>query len=256
MDLWNAIGKPSLESWPLWVERSIPFVALALGLLLVFAGGRLVRGGLITAGFVSGGGAGIALSPLWDGSGLFGVPGNWVLPIVGALVGACIALALFRFAVAAGAGSVFAGLGALVACLWWVASGGHIPYAAAAVPSDLHTVHTTEAGVLDALGAYWAALPANARSGLLLGVLAGGASGLVVGSLMPRATAAIVTALTGSACVTACAWWFCVEGGAEPLIRLDLLTWLAGWAGLGLLGAGLQLWPRRRATAQIATAAA
>lgn len=252
------------DAWPSWVALALPLLGIAVGVVLLLLGGRLLRPGLVILGAFAGIGGGVLLSRSFVGEKLFEVPLEILLPIGGGLVGGAVALALYRFAMAVGAAVSFAGLGALVTIVVLAVTGGDLP----PVPETPSTVQllSSPAGLAEAKrivgvgtnaavlaeGAqatartYWSEIPGASRPGLALGVIGGAVLGLLCGAAFPRFTGAVVTGLGGSAGVLGCGGLLLSR--VEPSLMDDLspLAMLAGWAALGAVGAGVQMWPGRK----------
>ena len=94
----------------------------------------------------------------------------------------------------------------------------------------------------DELTPLWEGLAPMDRALLLLSSVTGWAVGLSLGLVMPRRAAGLVAAGAGAAVWMSCAVVLATAayGGAIPALPRDPLIWLGIWAGVTVLGAGLQ----------------
>jgi len=97
------------------------------------------------------------------------------------------------------------------------------------------------AQLADELSPIWKDLPARDRALLILASITGWAVGLALGMVIPKKSAAIVAAGAGAALWLPAALWLAHAAGMSPnAIPNDGLLWLGIWAGLSVLGAGIQ----------------
>lgn len=102
--------------------------------------------------------------------------------------------------------------------------------------------------------AAWSSLPAKARHSLIVAGLAGASLGLVVGVIMPRKSAALMTATLGSAMMlgSSVSLVRTMDAAAMPQKLLAMLeqrgpaAWLVAWAALAVLGMIIQASRRKK----------
>lgn len=259
-----------------WVDRAVQAWAtlsspaglatagILLGLLLLFAGGKLVRVGLGVAGIGVGGALGWLLAQKLFPAGIQSGPGLGVTA-VGAFTGLMIGLSAYRLAICAASGVVVAALG-LAAALTaasidapssvrgareaaatrlidarshvadaWASRTASDPAAPSTAAWSAASVGRQEAGAV--VDAAWTNLSDAHRLWILAGTVCGALVGMGVGAIFPRRASAISTAAVGAAACVAGAWHFALAAGVPAVSPV----WLVGaGCALTLLGAGAQ----------------
>lgn len=233
-EAWSTLWEPAAQYAP-----ALAAAGLVAGLIVLVAGGKLVRGGLILAGLASGAGLGFLLSPLvFSQPAMWGVSTGLIGAVLGGVGGAGLALVLFRTAAAAASATSLAALGVLIASIAFahVKNDVIVPSQAAGpaarawadaasqsltpeAPSDdvargLSASALGERGLagaralLAATGELaqrmWAGATPAGRVYLAGGATVGVLVGLVLGVLSPRRAMATTTSLMGAGVCVAC----------------------------------------------------
>jgi len=91
--------------------------------------------------------------------------------------------------------------------------------------------------------ALWDDLSPRERMILVGGTLAGGVLGLLLGVVMPRKSAAVVTAMAGAGLWLASAAWLAhaVEMPGRELLHRSPLAWTAIWLAVSFVGVVVQI---------------
>lgn len=241
-------------------------VALVAGLVLWIAGGKVLRPLLALLGFVAGAAGGALVATRLFPADAAGIPSGYAGVAVGSLVGALLALALFRFAMAAGAGVVFAAAGVLAAGVYLSFTPGGLPLDAAgareaasrligpAATASLSRASTATAAPDDAApntladaaraetAGLWARLPESSRAILVGAGLLGALAGLGLGALAPARAAAVVTAWLGSVLWLASLAWLAstLHIPGRQFLDQGPLAWMAIWLVVALIGLAVQ----------------
>lgn len=272
-DAWDSLVEP--------VTRHAPLLALGgllLGLVILLAGAKLVRGGLVLVGLAAGGFLGYLLSPsIFTTPDIGGLSVNVIGAGLGAIGGGLLAAVLFRFAATAASAAGAAVLGVLAASVWFgfarhdvlVPSATSGPAAQAWAQAAASAVSTRLAdpastplpltqqlwlgvqGVAEATillaQSLWLGATEEARRYIALGGAAGILVGLALGVVSPKRAMGLTTALAGAGLCVGCA---AVLG---PQLGIDTATpgadRFALWAFVALLvfGVGVQ-WASMRKT--------
>jgi hypothetical protein len=219
-------------------------IALVAGIVLLLAGGKVLRPVAVVLGGAAGGFGGSVLLPGLLPDNVYGVPGNAVGMGIGTIIGMVAAAVLFRAAMAAAGAATFGAAGVLIAGMT-LGMSPQVPASFANVdkqaaqtvvlasyPRQEADASSNVAGKLaeqlwgDATVA-WGSLPSDSKMRLMASGLGAGLLGLMVGAMMPRRAAALVTALLGAG------------------VSLASFTWIAQraeWPGRGLLEHGPMGW--------------
>jgi hypothetical protein len=241
-------------------------IGLISGLILLLAGGKLLRPAAALLGAGAGAFAGSATLPAFLPQEVFGIPAPAAAMGIGGLVGVVAALVLFRAAMAAAGAVTFAAAGVL-ACA--ICTGG-LPTA----PSLKSTIVDNNAPRLvlaslqdqpsqlqanaeslapaarqlaqtvwgDAQSA-WSSLPAESQWRLIGSGLGAGLVGLIIGAIMPRKAAALLTSLLGAGVFLASLAWISQMADLPGRALLDQgpTGSLAMWAVVAVAGLAFQL---------------
>lgn len=246
-------------------------VGVLAGVVLLFAGAKLLRAGVVLLGLALGCGAGAWLAPRMSDGPIFDLPPLWVGAALGAIAGLLIGMAIFRFAMAITSGVACAGVGVLSAVISLNSTPGALPayrpetprthaVVAAAFqqggfePSSITQTPAWSAATdfgrsfTDNAAGYWNAMPPQSRTTIVLGAVAGGLLGLLIGAIAPRRAAAIMTGLCGSGVLLACGLALTERLAIIEVPRWPLQGWLIAWAVVGVFGAAAQAHLDRRAS--------
>ncbi len=233
-------------------------VGLIAGVVLLLAGGKVLRPIAMLLGAATGGLGGSLLLPGLLPPSVYGVPGTGVAMGIGAVVGLVAAAVLFRAAMAAAGAMTFATAGVLGAIISLGGMPTELPSFAGVENVATHRVvmasfplQGTEPTPTEAAGkvaeqmwgnatSAWGSLPAESQMRLLISGLGAGLLGLVIGALMPKRAAALVTALFGAGTSLACLTWIAqtAEWPGRQLLEHGPMGWLALWgvvAGAGVI---------------------
>jgi hypothetical protein len=250
-------------AWP--IAAYLPAIAgLVAGLLLLFAGHKVLKPVTLVLGAAAGGLFAVAtLTGVLEGH-TYGCPASLAALAVGLVVGSIVALAMFRAALALAGAATFAALGVLIAGILTpqaqptvvhrvefgvreqvlLASHALDPQPSLSSPEGA----AAAAGVAgrqaaDYAGLAWGTIPREGQARLILVALGAGVAGLVAGALMPRKTQTLVTSLMGAAVVLVSLTWLVNElrvPGAG-LLEHGFLGWLLIWGGVSAAGVCVQL---------------
>jgi len=246
-------------------------VGVVGGLVLLFAGAKLLRAGVVLLGLALGCGAGAWIAPRLSEGPILDVPSLWVGAGLGAIAGLLLGLAIFRFAMALTSSVACAGVGVLSAVISLNSTPGALPafrpepprthalISAAYPQSGFEPSHLTQTPAWNAAAdlsrsfadnavGYWNALPPQSRTTIVLGAIAGGLLGLLIGAIAPRRAAAIMTGLCGSGVLLACGVALTERMDIAQVPRWPLQSWLIAWAVVGVVGAAAQAHLDRRAS--------
>lgn len=259
-------------------------VALLGAVALWLFGAKLLKQAFAVLGLAVGGMTGLVLLPSVGLDDVGGAAGWLVGLLSGAAVGLVLALVTLKLAVTLASGLAFAVAGLVAALVYvqhmpagggsgpgpggttgapsalfsTVAPGsGRTPAEAAAALSTESLTRFFEplSGVADRLrgvaeqggtivSARWEALPPKSKVVVLGSTTAGFAFGLLVGFFLPKRSAALVTALLGSALTLVCAGML-VDAYGTPGLRgifdQSPQTWAIVWAIASLIGMVVQL---------------
>ncbi|MBI1189165.1 MAG: hypothetical protein GC200_00565 [Tepidisphaera sp.] len=282
LDAWQRLTEPAMQHGPLLAAGG-----LVVGLVVLLAGAKLVRGGLLAAGAGLGGLAGYLMAPsIFSEPAMWGVSSGVIAAGLGAIAGCLLAAVLFRFAATAASAAGAAVLGVLVASVWFgfshhdtlvpesttapaaqawaqaAASAVSAPLVdqGAAPMTPLQQIGRGAEGVLEATSQLaqnlWSGASEDARVFIALGAAAGVMVGLALGVIAPKRAMALTTALAGAGLCVGC---MTVLG---PMVGID--TAAAGadrfalWAFGALLvfGVGVQWVSMRKPKARVPRAAA
>lgn len=238
------------------IALAAALVALVAGLVLWVAGGKILKPMLALLGFAGGGLTGAVLAAnLWPAP-VAGVQSGYVGFAIGAGLGALLSVALFRFAMAAGGGIVFACAAALTTGVVLAQNPQALPLDAAQTRDAASRVITTSlsaqtpptardtaSAIGSEGGGLWRTLPEPSRVALIGATLVGGLLGVGIGALAPRRAAAIVSAWLG-AVVWLASFAFLASTLNVPgrqFFDLGPGAWLALWLVVALVGVTIQL---------------
>jgi len=240
-------------------------VGLITGMILLLAGGRLLKPAVMLIGAAAGSLAGGLFIPALTTNQLGGVDSLPIGLSVGAIGGLFLAAMLFRFAMAAGAAAAFAGL-ALLATGVYLATSGELKtslreditsteivlaahrysneVAAPLLTKDQATPVAVATRVFEQAGHdlsdLWNRSPGKARASLAGAGAIAGMIGLVTGLLMPRRAAAIVTGLIGAGVAIISLTWLAWS------LNLPGREWLShgptGWLLIWIAVAAAGIW--------------
>lgn len=249
------------------------------GLVLWLKGERVLKPAFLVLGAVLGAGLGSVGLPAAHPEPIQNIPSVYVGMGGGAIVGLMGSLVAFRAAMAIAALMVFASAGGLAAMVY-LARTGELPPEATTSETTLETPSLSEfteparivrdqasteqqrddallqvgqrverfaADVRMEVERRWSALSGHGRAVLAGSVMGGAVLGLIVGLGSPRRSAAMVTALAGSAVVLASsdwlvrALWPSLLEGREPKPAVLLAVWVV----MATIGAVVQLRGRK-----------
>jgi len=279
-----AAQPPMLDAMPISVH-GLSVVAITAGVVLWLLGSKVVKPIFAILGLVIGSGMGFVVAPVVIGPDEFYGVATPIYGLAGgALVGLIGAIAMFRFTIAIAAAVVFATASIFGATIYLQ----HVDarQTAEALGIDPRAVDVAEAlepdemlleGIpmrgdesgdddtpksplaekirifLDTLavevGEVWRQIPPLDRLVMLGGGAIGAAIGLLFGLVMPKRSAALVTALAGSAMLLAGMTWMSSGfnmPGAEQLAHAPK-RWVIVWLVLALLGFVWQIRSLRKA---------
>jgi hypothetical protein len=236
-------------------------VGLIAGVVLLLAGGKVLRPIAMLLGGAVGGLGGSLLLPGLLPATIYGLPGTGVAMGIGAVVGLVAAAVLFRAAMATAGAVTFAAAGILGATISLGGMPTELPSFAGVENLATHRVvaasfplrgaeprPTEAAGQVaqqlwgDATSA-WGSLPAESQMRLLISGLGAGLLGLIIGALMPKRAAALVTALFGAGAALASLTWIAqtAEWPGRGLLEHGPMGWLMLWAVVAGAGVTFQL---------------
>lgn len=275
----------AISTAPLGAQGVMVLVLIA-GLILWFAGGKVVKPALLAVGVALGAAGGMILLPELGTTQVASIPSPYVGLAGGAIVGCGIAMMLFRMAITVSAVGAFAVGGLLAGACFLQFAPRLIPPEppaplaspepavdldalttgldtsldrAASIKRDLadHLDPKTRAMLHTAAGqtrqfferlarqtrSLWDDLSPREQAVIVGGTLAGGVVGLLVGLVMPRKSAAIVTAMAGAALWLASATWLAhaARVPGRELLHRSPLAWAAIWLAVSALGVAVQL---------------
>ena len=275
----------ALSTAPLGAQGVMILVLIA-GLILWFAGGRVVKPALLALGVALGAAGGMILLPELGTTQVASIPSPYVGLAGGAIVGGIVAAMLFRMAITVSAVGAFAAGGLLAGACFLQFAPRLIPPEpppplaspesavdldalttgldtslgrAASIKRELaeHLDPETRAMLHTAAGqtrrffehlarqtrTLWADLSPREQAVLVGGSLVGGVLGLLVGLVMPRKSAAIVTAMAGAGLWLASATWLAhaAQIPGRELLHRSPLAWAAIWLAVSALGVAVQL---------------
>lgn len=234
------------------------------GMILWLAGGRVIQPAFVVLGSLAGAAAGTLVAPTLLGPTVAGVPAVYAGVGAGAILGFVVGLALFRLAMAASAGAVFAAVGVLAALIILGRHPGALPEglssiqqaelsiqtSAIEIREELRALTGDQAGKIhvfaerafEHLKAWWAATPEQSRQTLLLALGGGLVLGVLLGLAAPKKSAMLVTALAGSGAMLACGVWLLNATSPDLASKIPWtpIVTASVWGGLVLLGLGVQ----------------
>jgi hypothetical protein len=237
-------------------------IGLISGLLLLLAGGKLLRPAAALLGAAGGAFAGSATLPAFLPQDVFGIPAPAAAMGIGGIVGIVAAMVLFRAAMAAAGAVTFAAAGALACAVWT----GGLPAAQPSLKSAIvdnngprlvlaslqpqgDTAPLAPAArqlaqtVWGDAQSAWSSLPPDAQWRLLGSGLGAGLVGLIIGALMPRKAAALLTSLLGAGIFLASLAWLSQVADLPGRSLLDQgpVGSLAMWGVVAFAGLAFQL---------------
>ncbi|HYE62457.1 MAG TPA: hypothetical protein VD997_10705 [Phycisphaerales bacterium] len=242
----------------------LPAVASVIGgLLLLLAGNRVLKPVTVVFGAAAGGLVGVvALTGLLEGH-THDCPAALAAMGVGSVVGALVAVGLFRATLAIAGAGTFAAIGVLIAgaVLSVDTTGAKVEFAVReqvtlishamdpepSVESPEAVEETARVEVRQAsdhVGNVWACVPEKSRGVLVLVGLGAGVLGFVVGALAPKKTEALVTSLLGAAVFLVSFAWVVGALGVGG-VEMGAVGWLVVWGCVSAVGLGVQGWTGR-----------
>ncbi len=259
--------------------HALAVAALLTGLVLWLKGERVLKPAFLVLGAVMGAGLGSVGLPAAHPEPIQNIPSVYVGMGGGAVVGLLGSLVAFRAAMAIAALLVFASAGGLAGMVYLARSGELPPEAtssqttvetpalsaftdAARIVRDQSATEQQRDEALLQVGQRverfadevraemerrWSALTGRGRAVLAGTVMGGAVLGLILGLGSPRRSAAMVTALAGSAVVLVSSDWLVravwpsLLDGREPTPAV----WLAAWIAMATIGAVVQLRGRK-----------
>lgn len=249
------------------------------GLVLLFFGAKVVKPIFVLVMGLGAGMIGAFLPPLLGYEQVGELPAVYLGLGFGVVVGTLLGITLYRFAIAAAGGMAFLGA-AVVGTLVYLSG---VPGALPPIPASASTgpresngsVRLDTSALQDPAGALedasarvrefahgvgaevlalWEATPTQTRLMLVGGALGGWLFGFALGVIMPKRTAALMTALGGAALVVACGAWN-LHALDTPLAQkvagASIKTWAGAWGGLAVVGFMVQLMllrPKKQST--------
>jgi len=261
-------------------------IALVAGLVLWLMGSRVVKPIFAILGLVIGSAMGFIVVPVFGPDQLWGIASPYIGLGAGAVVGLVGAIIMFRFTIAVAAAGVFATASVFGASIYLShvdaqqtaealgVDPQHVETARTLAESELMMEGVPVAGedageqsepqtplaasvrdligtVRTELGEAWATVPALDRLVLVGAGAVGGVLGLLFGLAMPKRSAALVTALAGSAVALAgvgyFAGYFSLPGG-EALLASPT-RWAVIWGMLAIGGFMFQIYRLHRVKA-------
>ena len=245
---------PPLPAIPGLTEQLAILVVVAVGVLVLFFGGRLLRPATLLAALVVGGAAGLRLAEVEDQTGLLGIPPwSWAVGIP--ILSAALAFVLYRLCLAVlfAAAAAVAGFLLTVAFMTLGATPAEGPPliapATAAMVLDAEVLEhvdsvlqrlSTEIETTVSMASGWVAThsegvaPSARRFGLVVATICG-IVGLALGLAMPDRVARIATVVIGSWLLVAAGtaiWAFLGRNQAPPPPTGVLVAWCV-LAGVG-----------------------
>jgi hypothetical protein len=254
----------SVQSLP-WAAHGLAAGGLATGIIMWLVGRRLLKPGFALLGAIFGAMIGLFTASAATES-VFGVPSPYIGISLGALVGLGAGVMLFRFAVAITTGLALALAGGLISAAYLHFSPKPTtPITASSTSLTIPTPALDEAGRLhrfiegarpmasqvhdfvsqryDDLHAAWSELPEHDQVVLGVSTLGTGIAGFVLGLFAPRRSAAVATALFGSALFMGCGVWLlhALNVPGNKYLDQGALVWLPTWMALALIGMAIQV---------------
>lgn len=274
----------AISTAPLGAQGVMVLVLIA-GLILWFAGGKVVKPALLAVGVALGAAGGMILLPELGTTQVASIPSPYVGLAGGAIAGGAVAAMFFRMAITVSAVGAFAAGGLLAGACFLQFAPRLIPPEpaplaspessvdldaltsgldtsldrAASIKRDLaeHLDPRTRAMLHTAAGqtrqfverlarqtrSLWDDLSPREQAVLVGGTLVGGIVGLLVGLVMPRKSAAIVTAMAGAALWLASTTWLAhaAQVPGRELLHRSPLAWAGIWLAVSVLGVVVQL---------------
>ena len=281
---WSKLIEPAAAHAPV-----LAAAGLVAGLVVLVAGGKLVRGWLICAGLAGGAGLGYAFAPsVFSQPDLWGVNIGAIGAVIGGVAGAGLASILFRTAATAASAASLAALGVLIAsvCFAYSTHDVIVPASAAApaaqawadsaaagltpappldqtqAPTIAHQIGVGIEAVASATGqlaqSMWEAATPDGRLYIAGGAAAGVLVGLLLGVLSPRRAMATTTALAGAGlsvgCLAVLGPHLGIDTAGAGTDRVALWAF-AGLASLGIFVQWASLRTPRRLAARAPAAA-
>ncbi|MFA6046009.1 MAG: hypothetical protein WC718_13585 [Phycisphaerales bacterium] len=271
---WSKLWEPAAQHAPL-----LAAAGLVAGFIVLVAGGKLVRGGLILAGLAAGAGLGFLLAPsIFTQPAMWGVSTGAIGAALGGVGGAILASFLFRTAATAASAASLAALGVLIASIAFAYSKHDtiVPPAAAApaaqVWADAAAASLVHAAPIDPLAPptlgqqvatgckafasatgelvqnLWNAATPDGRLYIAGGATLGVLVGLVMGVLSPSRAMATTTALAGAGVCVGCLAVLAPHVGVDAAGTDRMALWSFGaLASLGVFVQWASLRKPRRA---------
>jgi len=260
-------AEASLTSLPM-AAHVLAAGALIAGVILWLMGRKVLRPIFCILGCLSGAAAGFFLMAQTADT-FFGVPSPYVGMVVGAILGLAAAYMLFRFAVAISTGLALGLAATLIAAAYLNFRPAPPPSAPLTTPAlsapgfdstGLPSL-TTKEEVIEAvrpiarevqefvtakfqdLRTAWEARTGQDRLILAGSGIGAAVAGFLVGLMAPRRSAAVATALVGSAVWMASAAWIATATRAPGHEHLDqtAVVWLVIWLVVASMGVALQI---------------
>jgi hypothetical protein len=249
-------------------------VGLGTGLIFWIMGRRLLRPLFAVFGVFAGATVGFFVLPTVVDT-LLGVPSPYLGLIVGAALGAAMGFFLFRFAVAITTAVALGLAGALIAATYIhfapvpasasviptpaldtpIPATGLLPSAGESINRAIEAARPMAQQVSDFLAARandiyeaWKNLPAHEQMVLGVSGLGAAAAGFVLGLVAPKRSAAVATALFGSALWMGCGVWLleAVNAPGHEHLHPGAAVWLPIWITLAAIGCAVQVVGIRR----------
>ena len=242
---------------------------LAAGLVFWSLGWKLLKPAFAVLGGIAGGFVGFFLFPTFAPATVFGAPSPYIGLGAGLALGLVIGITLYRFAVSIITAAAFALAGVLIAAtvihfgplqnIPQAIDNGQAQAAPPAAPGE--QPHATEVlaeqvrslvtSGYDGVAKKWSELPSAQQLMVVVAGLAGAGLGFIVGASAPRRSAAVSTALFGSAVWLPMLVWllYAIQfPGRQFLERGGEFEWLVVWLTLAALGFAFQIAMGRRAS--------
>ena len=281
---------PAIPGLPFEIH-TMAAIALGAGLVLWLMGSRVVKPIFAILGLVIGSAMGFIVVPVFGPDQLWGIQSPYIGLGAGAIIGLVGAVIMFRFTIAVASAGVFATASVFGASIYLShvdaqqtaealgVDQRHVDTARSLAESELLMEGVRVAGdeasdaitggdaeprtplaatVRDLIGALraelgeaWRSVPPLDRLVLVGAAAVGGALGLLFGLSMPRRSAALVTALFGSAVALGGVGYFAGSfslPGREALLASPT-RWVVVWGLLAVAGFMFQIYRLHRAKA-------
>lgn len=253
----------TLNSLPL-AAHVLAATGLIAGLILWVMGRRVLRPIFCILGCLAGAGTGFFLMAQATDT-MFGIPSPYIGLGIGSVLGLAAAIMLFRFAVAIATGVALGLAGVLIAAAYLnfrpappadappttsaLSAPGFVPLprtreeVVEAVRPVAQKVKEVLAAKAQDIRTAWDARSGQDRAILAIAGLGSAAVGFVLGLFAPRRSAAIATALAGSAVALASSAWLISAAQLPGREYLDqtAIVWLIIWLVVAAMGVAVQI---------------